>query len=116
MTPEDADNAFAILIKRIYRLLVLVEAGRAGIDAQSVLDLKGRAHPKGFQQTGAVNGCRQLALYMAHTSFGVPLKPLARAAGISPQAVSRICHKIEDARSDAGHDLWLSNIEAVLNG
>ena len=109
MAELDKDN-----VRTIYRTLVFREAERAGIDPRHVLDLAEDARRSGSVYWSRANGCRQLALYTAHTVFGIPIKPLAAAAGVSHQAVSRICHIIEDSRDDPEFDAWIRKFEAVV--
>ena len=105
-----------IYVRQVYRLLVTLEATRAGIEPSYVLQISGEERKVRDLYWARANGCRQLALYAAHTLFGIPIKPLGQIAGISPQGISRICKIIEDGRDEPEFDAWLAKFEAVVNG
>lgn len=60
---------------------------------------------------------RQTAIYLAHTSSGIPQRALARAVGISDPAVCQAIRKIEGRRdSEPGFDRLLDRISAEVMG
>ena len=59
---------------------------------------------------------RQLAMYLAHVSFGLSLSRVAIAFERDRSTVAHACHLIEDRREDADFDAWLERLEAMLRG
>jgi chromosomal replication initiation ATPase DnaA len=57
---------------------------------------------------------RQLAMYLAHITFGLTLKEVAEAFGRDRSTASYACHHIEDLRDDPGLDLFLTRLENFL--
>ena len=58
-----------------------------------------------------VSRARQIAVYLAHVSFGVSYKEAAQAFGRDPSTVRHACTRIEDARDDADFDHTLLRLE-----
>ncbi len=57
---------------------------------------------------------RHLALYLAHTAFGWPLKRVAAAFGRDRSTVSYACAVVEDGRDDPRLDRSLAALETML--
>lgn len=57
---------------------------------------------------------RQVAMYLAHITYGLSLAEVARAFGRDPSTASYACHNIEDLRDDPGLDLHLTWLEGLL--
>jgi len=102
------------MIERVWRLLVVAEANRAGLDASYVLAIKGTDRRSRDLMWSRANGCRQLASYLAVTRYNFSRSDVARVAGLSVQAVSQICHTIEDNRDDPAFETWISGVENAL--
>lgn len=56
-----------------------------------------------------------VALYLAHTALGVPLRRLATATGRAPSTVLRAVRRVEARRDDPLWDEILAEIETVAN-
>ena len=98
----------------VWRLLVVAEAYRAGIPPGYVLQISGEERRSNDLLWSRANGCRQLATYLACTTFGFSSRAVADVSDQSHQAVKRICHVIEDARDDRNFDEWLAAFEPLL--
>ncbi len=62
---------------------------------------------------------RQVAMYLAHVAFGVPLAEVGTCFGRDRTTVSYACHRIEDRRDDPGFDADLLEMEiaaAIMRG
>lgn len=57
---------------------------------------------------------RQVAMYLAHTAFGMSLARVALAFGRDRSTAAHACHKIEDMRDEPGFDARLDELEASL--
>ena len=56
---------------------------------------------------------RQVAMYLAHVTFGLNLTTVGRAFGRDRTTVSHACALIEDARDDPDFDRTLEVLEAI---
>lgn len=61
-----------------------------------------------------VSYVRQIAMYLAHVSFGMNLNRVALAFERDRSTAAHACHKIEDARDDALLDARLDALEECL--
>jgi hypothetical protein len=62
---------------------------------------------------------RQVAMYLAHVAFGIPLANVAACFGRDRTTVSHACHRIEDRRDDPAFDASLLKMEfaaAIMRG
>lgn len=59
---------------------------------------------------------RQAAIYLAHTSSGVPQRALARAVGVTEAAVCQAVRRTEARRAGADFDRLLDRIHAEVTG
>ena len=57
---------------------------------------------------------RQVAMYLAHTVFGVSQAQVARRVGRDRTTVRHACALVEDARDDAALNARLQRLEALL--
>ncbi|MBE7219231.1 MAG: chromosomal replication initiator DnaA [Caulobacteraceae bacterium] len=57
---------------------------------------------------------RHLAMYLAHTAFGWPLKRVAAAFGRDRSTVSYACATVEDGRDDPRLDRSVTALETML--
>lgn len=57
---------------------------------------------------------RQVAMYLAHIAFGLPLTRVALAFGRDRSTAAHACHRIEDERDDRAFDTCLDQLEACL--
>lgn len=57
---------------------------------------------------------RQVAMYLAHITFELPLSRVALAFGRDRSTAAYACHKIEDERDDQEFDARLEALEACL--
>ena len=56
---------------------------------------------------------RQVAMYLAHVTFGLTLTTVGRAFGRDRTTVSHACALVEDARDDPEFDRTLELLEAI---
>lgn len=56
---------------------------------------------------------RQVAMYLAHVTFGMTLTTVGRAFGRDRTTVSHACALVEDARDDPEFDRTLELLEAI---
>lgn len=61
-----------------------------------------------------VSYVRQVAMYLAHVSFGMNLSRVALVFDRDRSTAAHACHKIEDARDDAVLDARLDALEECL--
>lgn len=54
---------------------------------------------------------RQVAMYLAHVAFGIPLAAVGACFGRDRTTVSHACHRIEDRRDDPDFDAGLIRME-----
>ena len=57
---------------------------------------------------------RQVAMYLAHITFELPLNRVAMAFGRDRSTAAYACHKIEDERDDRDFDARLDALEECL--
>ncbi len=57
---------------------------------------------------------RQVAMYLAHITYGLSLAEVARAFGRDPSTASHACHRVEDLRDDPDLDHRLDRLEILL--
>jgi chromosomal replication initiation ATPase DnaA len=57
---------------------------------------------------------RQVAMYLAHVSFGLTLTTVGRAFGRDRTTVAHACALVEDARDDPEIDRTLELLEAIV--
>ncbi|MEL6830328.1 MAG: helix-turn-helix domain-containing protein [Pseudomonadota bacterium] len=88
------------------RLTAGVVAYAFGLDERAIL-----AASRGNQHLARA---RQVAMYLAHVSFGMSLARVASAFGRDRSTVAHACHVIEDWREDTSFDIWLERLETSL--
>jgi len=88
------------------RLTAGVVAYAFDLDGQGIL-----AAGRGNQDLARA---RQVAMYLAHVSFGMSLARVATAFGRDRSTVAHACHLVEDWRENAEFDLWLDRLEMSL--
>ena len=57
---------------------------------------------------------RQVAMYLAHITYGLTLGEIGIAFGRDRSTASHACHRIEDLRDDPGLDKRLTRLEDML--
>lgn len=67
-----------------------------------------------FREAAQIAFARQVAMYLAHTSLGMPMHGVGRAFGRQRQTVRHACHLVEDCRDGAAFDARLAGLEAQL--
>lgn len=103
-----------------WRKLVMFEAARAGLDPNYVMDFKPqiRGGREQHYERDALKvralGCRHLALYLAHTLFGISMRDLVPHAGVKRQRISEIIQQVEDCRDDEYYNGWITTVEKLL--
>lgn len=61
-----------------------------------------------------ISTARQIAMYLAHTSAGLPLKKVAECFGRDRTTAAHACRLIEDRRDDRKFDAELSELEDLF--
>jgi len=61
-------------------------------------------------------GLRRQALYIAVTHFNRPARSVARAAGLSHEAVRKACRLVEQRREDASFERRMDELEIECMG
>lgn len=62
---------------------------------------------------------RQVAMYLSHVAFGIPLAVIATCFGRDRSTVAHACHRTEDRRDDPAFDASLLKMEfaaAIMRG
>lgn len=85
----------------------------AGVVAYA-FDLDGRGIFAASRGSPDLARARQVAMYVAHVSFGMSLARVATAFGRDRSTVAHACHVVEDWREDVGFDTWLERLEMSL--
>ena len=67
------------------------------------------------RQTQDVALARQIAMYLAHTIFSLPLTEVGHQFGRDRTTVSHACALVEDRRDDEVFDTTISQLESLLN-
>lgn len=57
---------------------------------------------------------RQIAMYLMHISFGLPLARVAEAFNRDRSTAVHACHRVEDRRDNQDFDACLDQLEACL--
>lgn len=57
---------------------------------------------------------RQVAMYLSHVAFELPLSRVAQAFGRDRSTAAYACHRIEDRRDDREFDAWMDALEESL--
>lgn len=57
---------------------------------------------------------RQVAMYLAHTSLGMPMYHVGHAFGRERQTVRHACHLVEDCRDERAFDERVAELECDL--
>ena len=57
---------------------------------------------------------RQVAMYLSHVAFELPLSRVAQAFGRDRSTAAHACHRVEDERDDDAFDRHLDALEAIL--
>ena len=88
------------------RLAADVASFALGVPVGDILDPRRGAAQAAF--------ARQIAAYLCHVGFELSLARIAIAFGRDRSTIAYACHAIEDRREDAQFDLWIGELEAML--
>lgn len=99
---QSCDDALDAKVRSIYFAVSMVYSIERGI-----LD-----HPT--RGRSRVAFARQVAMYLAHISFGLTLTTVGRAFGRDRTTVAHACALVEDARDDPEIDRTLELLEAIV--
>jgi chromosomal replication initiation ATPase DnaA len=89
------------------RLAAGVASYALGAPVEEILDVR----PGGPRETAFA---RQVAAYLCHVGFEMSLARVATAFGRDRSTIAHACHAIEDRREDAQFDLWIGELETML--
>ena len=67
--------------------------------------------PQAAPTSRAAAFARQIAMYLAHVGFGIPMAAIGKAFGRDRTTVLHACHLIEDRRDEARFDDLLDHLE-----
>lgn len=66
------------------------------------------------RRSARASAARQLAMYLAHTSFGLPLSAVGHCFGRDRTTAAHACRRVEERRDDPAFDAELIEIERLL--
>jgi len=92
----------------IRRRVVACVAFDFGLDAREL-----EAPLRGSQRMAFA---RQIAMYLAHVSFGLSFDAVGRAFGRDRTTVAHACRVVEDGRDDIWFDCRVATIESICLG
>jgi chromosomal replication initiation ATPase DnaA len=98
--PEDARPAARL------SLAVRLVAATSGVASEAMVS----AH----RHCARTSAARQLAMYLAHTSFGWPLSAVGDCFGRDRTTARHACRRVEERRDDPAFDAALVEIERLL--
>lgn len=94
------------------------EAQQACAIAQAVVaiafDQTGR-DPQAAPTPRAAAFARQIAMYLAHVGFGIPMAAIGQVFGRDRTTVVHACHLVEDRRDEARFDDLLDHMEQAAS-
>lgn len=94
------EKARASANRTLFRLVLAQLAHNLGMDVAAVLahdpQQKATADPKWME----ISRLRDVACYMLNTMLGLPNAEVARAAGVTPPAITVAIRKVEDKREE----------------
>jgi len=97
-----------------YRFALVVAALALGLDPVMVQASLPSAKKAANMEWRDAAGARWLAWYLLNSSFGLCQAEVARAAGVTKQAVSLALGKIEERRDEPEFDAMLLNLDHCL--
>lgn len=113
---RERDVSPSLLQTLAYRMAVAVAGHALGIQPSMVhgQDPARRATQSAeWMQAAEV---RRVAIYLLNTAAGLGQSKVARAAGMTKQAVSLACREIEERRTDPAFDQLLDRLTADIQG
>jgi hypothetical protein len=99
-----------------YRLALALAAHVLGLDPARCQDQDPARRASFSREWMAASEARRLALYLLNAGCGFSQSAVARAAGMTKQAVSLACREIEDRRSDRAFDELADRLTAAIMG
>lgn len=94
---------------RLHQLKDLIEATVADVFAVDVDQIRGES--RGQMQ---VAQARQVAMYLMHCAFGIPLTTIGHVFSRDRTTVRHACKIVEDRRDDQSYDYILHNLEEIV--
>jgi len=98
----------------VFRLALLAVALDEGADPARVLASDPARRATSDPEWLRASRLRERALYIANVGCGISMRALAKAAGVTPAAVSQAIQRAEEARGDDADDRLLRQVEAAL--
>ena len=71
--------------------------------------------PQAAPSSRAAAFARQIAMYLAHVGFGIPMAAIGKTFGRDRTTVVQACHLIEDRRDEARFDDLLDHLEQAAS-
>ena len=87
----------------IAQAVVAVAFGRIGLNPSGLEAARTKARAAAF--------ARQVAMYLAHVGFGLPMGEIGKAFGRDRTTVLHACHLVEDRRDEPSFDHLLDHLE-----
>lgn len=81
--------------------------------AAALFNVSGRELRQPGRTTHGVSRVRQIAMYIAHTIFGIKMSEVGRCFGRDRTTVLHACHVIEDMRDDEDFEQIVATTERV---
>lgn len=99
-----------------YRMAIALAAGAMGKDPVTVHGQDPARRATQSPEWRAAAEVRRIAIYLLNTAIGFPQATVARAAGVTRQAVWDACRAIEQQRDDQDLDRMLTELTAAITG
>jgi len=87
-------------------LAVQLAATVSGVASEAVVSAR--------RHSARTSAARQLAMYLAHTSFGLPFSAVGHCFGRDRTTAAHACRRVEERRDDPAFDAELIEIERLL--
>lgn len=114
LAPVRAADASHVAVT--YRGWVAHLAPKLGLDAAYVLKIRPAARANFNAQWVKAARVRELAVYCAVTELNISGAAMARAIGLTKQAVSCMLRRVEDSRDDPTVDAMIEDAAKLISG
>lgn len=113
---QAADTDTDLLLTLSYRMAIAIAAHALDRDPAICQGQDPARRATASADWSAAAEVRNLAFYLMNSGAGMKQATIARAAGVTRQAVSLACQKLEDRRDDPKLDRLLDELTAAIMG
>lgn len=106
--PERAAPALRPAAADAARCQLAMQLAAHRFDASRAMML---AHGRGSRRASVA---RQVAIYLAHVTLGVPIGPTARQFRRHRSTAAFACHQVEDRRDEPAFDVAVADLELAI--